>query len=104
MFFTIIDIDFLKQKVRIPHIIFLKLDYMKAIILPSVEGSVEDKVILAPDSWGSESERNALAYIIDRFTNDYSDAGWEGLEKILKKAGFRVAEAESGPYWDSAEA
>lgn len=75
---------------------------MKAIILPSVDGSDGDKVILAPDSWGSESERNALAYIIDRFTNDYADAGWEGLEKILKKAGFRIAMAESGPYWDSA--
>lgn len=73
---------------------------MKAIILPSVEGSEFDKVILAPDSWGSENEKNALEYIIDRFTSDYSDTGWEGLEKILKKAGFRAAACETGPYWD----
>jgi hypothetical protein len=74
---------------------------MKAIILPSVEGSEEDKVILAPDSWGTDSEKQALNYIIDRFTSDYSEAGWDGLEKILKKAGFRVANAEIGPYWDT---
>jgi hypothetical protein len=74
---------------------------MKAIILPSVEGSDLDKVILAPDTWGSESERLALSYIIDRFVADYSEAGWTGLERILKKAGFRTATTESGPYWDS---
>jgi len=74
---------------------------MKAIILPSVEGSEFDKVVLAPDSWGSESEKAALSYIIDRFTSDYSETGWEGLEKILKKAGFRPASsAQGGPYWD----
>lgn len=74
---------------------------MKAIILPSVDGSEHDKVILAPDSWGSDEERGALSYIIDRFAADYSAAGWEGLEKILKKAGFRTADTQTGPYWDA---
>lgn len=77
---------------------------MKAIILPSVDGSDNDKVILAPDAWGNENEKTALAYILDRFAEDYSDAGWEGLEKILKKAGFRTTITETGPYWDTTSA